>query len=185
MKTSQILKTLIISIMFLHVQLIEAQGEKSGNNDSKLDYDWSGDGFSITIGAGLPYGDTADFTSFVYSADIGYTFSASKDVYFSAEAGYLRYTGKEISVQGGSSFKTDGDSFVPIRTGAGYNFNDNLGAEVYAGYYIGTGEFSENYFAPSVDFGYRFASGIRISAEISFSGSDDPNYFRVKAQRTF
>ncbi len=105
----------------------------------KYDYDWSGDGFSITVGAGPIIGDEADFFGFSYSAGIGYYQSLTEDFQIGATAGYSRYTGKETDF----GFETEGESFIPLMAKASYNFSDAFGAEAGLGYAISASEGGE------------------------------------------
>ncbi|WP_055395918.1 hypothetical protein [Flagellimonas eckloniae] len=104
-----------------------------------FDYDWAGDGFSITVGAGPTIGEEADFFGFSYSGDIGYFHSLSDDFQIGATAGYARYTGKETDF----GFETDGESFIPINARANYRLSNAFGVEAGLGYAISASEGGE------------------------------------------
>ncbi|WP_420603578.1 hypothetical protein [Flagellimonas sp.] len=115
------------------------EDSKTSTDEVNFDYDWSGDGFSITVGAGPTIGDEADFFGLTYSAGIGYYQSLTEDFQIGATAGYSRYTGKETDF----GFETEGESFIPVMAKASYGFSDVFGAEAGLGYAISTSEGGE------------------------------------------
>jgi len=101
-----------------------------------FDYDWAGDGFSITVGGGPTIGDESDFFGFSYSGDLGYLHKVSDRFQIGATAGYTRYTGKETDF----GFETEGESFIPIKAKASYGLSNAFGVEAGLGYAISASE---------------------------------------------
>lgn len=85
--------------------------------------------FSAGLELGLPMGDWADFVGFGIGATLGYELPVGDHLGVIAQAGYINFSGKDITVDlgplGSSTIEGASMAAIPIQIGAKYYFSDN------------------------------------------------------------
>lgn len=169
---------LLISILFFGMifsSYAQSLFDFAPSNDEDSSSIWV-----IDASFGLPTGDSADFYSFSYSIGFGYYFGISDSSFYAgAEAGYLRFTGKDTDF----GFETDGAGFIPIQAKVGYNISESFGLEGGGGYAVSAdgGDGDAIY---SVGFNWYPVEKLTFSTTFSSVGGDFDE-FAIGIRRTF
>ncbi len=80
--------------------------------------------FSAGLELGLPMGDFGDVYGIGFGATLGFELPVGDNLGFMAQAGYISFTGKDMSV-GPVSVKADAAGMIPVQVGLKYYFTDN------------------------------------------------------------
>ncbi|MBS1546451.1 MAG: outer membrane beta-barrel protein [Bacteroidetes bacterium] len=79
---------------------------------------------SLGLELGLPMGDFGDVYGFGVGGTLGFELPVGDNLGFMAQAGYITFSGKDISV-GPVSVKADAAGMIPVQVGLKYYFTDN------------------------------------------------------------
>jgi hypothetical protein len=80
--------------------------------------------FSLGVELAFPSGDWSEFIGMGFGGTLGYEMPVGDNLGLIAQAGYLRFAGKDLDF-GGVTVETDGSGVAPIQVGAKYYFSDN------------------------------------------------------------
>ena len=100
------------------------------------------EGLKAGIHLGAPIGNAADFTSFNFGVDVGYSWDTADNMSLGIATGYTHFIGKEYTAEG--VFET-GEAkdlgYVPVAGTVHYSLTESifLGADVGAVFYVGSG----------------------------------------------
>lgn len=116
-------------------------------------------GFSAGVNVGLPMGDSSDFSSFVFGADLNYMLNSESDFSYGLATGYLNYSGKDGA---GSS------SIIPLAAAGRYSLSDKFSFGADLGYGIATqsGASGGFYYRPMLVYGL----SEKMSLNASYTG---------------
>ncbi len=124
--------------------------------------------FSIGLEGALPVGDFGDAYSFGIGGTAQGEYKAAEDLGITLNAGYITYSGKDITVPIVGSYKVPSFGLIPILAGAKYYFGGGAYAHGQLGIGIGTDEGQGSNFMYSPGIGYLFAPG--FDAELKYTG---------------
>lgn len=80
--------------------------------------------FSAGLELGLPMGDFGDVYGIGFGATLGFELPVGDNLGFMAQAGYISFSGKDLSV-GPVTVKADAAGMIPVQVGLKYYFTDN------------------------------------------------------------
>lgn len=110
--------------------------------------------FSLGLEGALPVGDFGDFWSFGIGGTAQGEYKAAEDLGITLNAGYITYSGKELS-----GVKVPSFGLIPVLGGVKYYFGGGAYAHGQLGVGIGTDEGQGSSFMYSPGIGYMFAPG--------------------------
>ncbi len=124
--------------------------------------------FSIGLEGALPVGDFGDAYSFGIGGTVQGEYKAAEDLGITLNAGYITYSGKDITVSGVGIFKVPSFGLIPVLAGVKYYFGGGAYAHGQLGAGFGTDEGDGVNFMYSPGLGYLFAPG--FDAELKYTG---------------
>jgi len=131
------MKRILLSIVVM-ITMISANAQSDSNEKD----------FKFGIGGtlGLPTGDLAIFSNFVYGGDIKGEYTVAPNIAANLSIGYIRFNGK--------SGYTISDGLIPILVGGKYHFSEKVYGQAQLGLSISTasGGGSAFTYVPSVGF---------------------------------
>lgn len=80
---------------------------------------------SLGVELAFPSGDWADFIGMGVGGTLGFEMPLGDKLGLMAQAGYLRFGGKEYEPAPGVTIESDGSGVAPIQVGAKFYFSDN------------------------------------------------------------
>jgi len=110
--------------------------------------------FSAGVTLGLPSGDEADFTGFVWGLDVQGEFPVASSFGLTLDAGYVGFNGK-------NGYSNVG--FVPVLAGGKYYFSDQFFGTLQAGLSFATGSGSGSAFTWAPAIGIKLTNNIDLA----------------------
>lgn len=109
--------------------------------------------FRLGVNAGLPMGDSADFTSFQLGTDVAYMINLAGVAAVGPMVGYSHFFGDSGEEVGGVSLEVDDAQFVPIAASGRFNLL-SLALGLDLGYALGLNDGNDGgfYYRPQVGF---------------------------------
>ena len=115
--------------------------------------------FSLGLEGALPVGDFGDTHSFGIGGTVQGEYKAAEDVGITLNAGYITYSGKDITLPVIGTYKVPSFGLIPVLAGVKYYFGGGAYAHGQLGIGMGTDEGQGSNFMYSPGIGYMFAPG--------------------------
>jgi hypothetical protein len=173
MKTNTIQK--ISFIVLVCAALMAISG-----NDAKAQGQFSG-GLEL----GLPLGTFGDFAGIGFGLSGRYQAPIQDKLNWTVNAGFLSFSGKDISLGGFGTIKASSTTIIPITGGVQYYFtesNNGLYAGADLGFYIASSASSETRFGFAPGLGYRTGN---LDFNFKFNIVSDINFLNIRAAYVF
>ncbi|WP_256007359.1 hypothetical protein [Pedobacter deserti] len=126
----------------------------------------SGPKLGVGVEFGFPMGDFGDVSDFGVGGSLLYQHPIANKLNFTANAGYLSFTGKEVTVAG-VTFKPDASGFIPVKAGLRYFLAENIFVNGELGAVFGTQDGAGTAFAYSPGIGVEFPVADKSTLELS------------------
>ncbi len=124
--------------------------------------------FSIGLEAALPVGDFGEAYSFGIGGTVQGEYKAAEDLGITLNAGYITYSGEDITLPVIGTYKVPSFGLIPVLAGVKYYFGGGAYAHGQLGAGFGTDEGDGVNFMYSPGLGYMFAPG--FDAELKYTG---------------
>lgn len=177
--------------LFLLTAIAGVLAFSSASAQNRKDPAMGGAKLSVGVEFGLPTGDFSNSHKLGVGGSLIYIAPIAENLKFTANAGYISFSGKDYLITNNLSIKAPNAAFIPVKAGLRYYFVENFygGAELGAAFATGNGS-SGTAFAYSPGIGVEFPVADKASIDVGaryegWSKNGTLSFFGIRAAINF